>query len=129
MKRTYLSNQTWAPDVVPTHHLNILWAIVWMYHNRTGHDVDDLFGEACLKYCLCRNSWKPHKGEFTTYLYHAIPNHLRDYLNKVWGYGKTVKTSTGEIVPIMFIPYEQIEHLILAAEEEGIQITFENISV
>jgi len=109
---------SWAPNEVPHSHFLILWSIVWTYHQQTGHDPEDLFGEASLKYCLCRDRWNRKRGEFSTYLYTVIPNHLKDYLWKNWDIGKRIKLPDGTNTPLQFIPLEHVEQLLLKLEEE-----------
>lgn len=125
MKRMLLQEQNWAPDGVPNSHMLYIWSVVHQMNECTGHDIDDLFGEACLKYTLCRDNWDPSRGKFSTYIHTSLKNHLRDYLWKTWNVNR--KLSDG--VKIQFIPYERAEHLILAERARCLPTPFQTFSV
>lgn len=128
MKRMLLQDKSWVPEGVPNSHLLYLWDIAWKFHKHNGHDVEDLFSEACLKYCLCRNNWQGQRGKFSTFLYTVVTNHLRDYVYQIRGNGCKI-TVDGNPVEIQFVPYEHVEQLLIAAEEAGVDPVFENFSV
>jgi DNA-directed RNA polymerase specialized sigma subunit len=67
----------------------------WQLHTQSGHDVEDLFSEACLQYLLLRPRFNPNNGtKFTTFIWGAVRNALLNYLNKQ---SKTVLFLEGEI--------------------------------
>ncbi|MBS3776755.1 MAG: hypothetical protein KGY70_16275 [Bacteroidales bacterium] len=61
-------------------HLNLIRKIAWSFHNTTGLDWDDLFGEASLGYCEAVNSYNPGKGaKLTTWIYSCVQKKLINY--------------------------------------------------
>ena len=82
-------------ESVLTEHLKVLRKMSWQLHTQSGHDVEDLFSEACLQYLLLRPRFKPGNGvKFTTFIWKAVRNALIDYLRKQ---SKTVLFIEGEI--------------------------------
>lgn len=70
-------------DSVLTEHLKVLRKMCWQLHTQSGHDVEDLFSEACLQYLLLRPRFNPDNGvKFTTFIWNAVRNALIDYLRK-----------------------------------------------
>ena len=124
MKRMFLQDRTWTPKSVPHAHILYLWDIAHIVSNRTGHDVEDLFSEACYGYLKHRNEWNPKRGKFTTFLYLKIQQHLMYYLWKFWAVNREVKGHK-----IQFVPYEHVESLILAEAAKGQPVPFKTVSV
>ena len=64
-----------------TIQLKVLRQMAWKLHTQSGHDLEDLFSEACLQYLLLRPKFNPDKGvKFTTFIWNAVWNALIDYL-------------------------------------------------
>ena len=64
-----------------TEHLRILRQMSWKLHTLSGHDVEDLFSEACLQYLLLRTKYDPGKeAKFTTFIWRVVWHALVDYL-------------------------------------------------
>jgi hypothetical protein len=67
-------------------NVDLIRKIAWMFHDTTGIEFEELFSEAALAYCEGlengRHPYDPEKGNITTYMWHRITNHLRDYLKK-----------------------------------------------
>ena len=61
-------------------NINLIRKIAWSVHNSTGEEWDDLFQEAALAYCEALKTYDPKKGKITTYMWHCISSHLKNYL-------------------------------------------------
>jgi len=52
-------------------HLLIIRKVAWEMHQRTGHDIEDLFSEGCLAYLSRTKQFYKYrrKGKFTSFLW------------------------------------------------------------
>jgi DNA-directed RNA polymerase specialized sigma subunit len=62
--------------------LNLIHKIAWSFHKTTGIELNELFSEACLAYCLALKNYNPKKAKITTYMWNCIYNHMKTYLVK-----------------------------------------------
>jgi len=63
-------------------NLNLIRKIAWSYHHTTGVELDDLIQEASLAYIEAMRKYDPERGKISTFVWHTINNHLRNYLKK-----------------------------------------------
>ena len=61
-------------------NLNLIRKIAWSFHMTTKMEFDDLFQEAALAYCEALKNYDPTKGQISTYMWHCIHSHLKNYL-------------------------------------------------
>lgn len=67
---------------VPNDVFYLTKRIAQSYHKSTGLEFDDLYSEGLLGYCLHAHKYNPEKSKLTTFFYHIINNHLKDYVKK-----------------------------------------------
>jgi len=63
-------------------HLSLIRKITWSFHNSTGIEWDELFGEAVLCYWEAALSHNPEKAKLTTWTTTCITNRLRTFCKK-----------------------------------------------
>ena len=61
-------------------NLNLIRKIALSFSATTGIDFDDLCQEAALAYLQAMKSYNPEKGKISTYVWHCINNHLKNYV-------------------------------------------------
>lgn len=57
-------------------HLNLLNALAWKYHRRSGVDLEELQAEARLAYYEAMELYQPGRASVTTWLYGCVRSHL-----------------------------------------------------
>jgi len=63
-------------------NINLIRKIAWSFHTTTNMECDDLFQEAALAYCEALKSYDPKRGKISTYMWHCIASHLKNYLKE-----------------------------------------------
>lgn len=63
-------------------NIDLIRKIAWSFHRTTGLEWDDLFQEAALAYCEGLKRYTPEHGKITTFMWHTITTHLKNYLRK-----------------------------------------------
>lgn len=63
-------------------NINLIRKIAWSFHLTTGLEWDDLFQEAALAYCEALKNYDSDRGQMTTYMWHCITSHLKNYLKE-----------------------------------------------
>jgi RNA polymerase sigma factor (sigma-70 family) len=61
-------------------NLNLIKKIAMSFSLTTGIDFDDLCQEASLAYLEAMKTYNPDKGKISTYVWHCIHNHLKNYI-------------------------------------------------
>jgi len=61
-------------------NLNLIRKIAMSFSVTTGIDFDDLCQEASLAYLEAMKTYDPDKGKISTYVWHCIHNHLKNYV-------------------------------------------------
>jgi hypothetical protein len=57
----------------------MLAKLAWSYHRSTGHEFEELFGEACFAYARMKKYYDSGQSSFSTALYVAVSNRLATY--------------------------------------------------
>jgi RNA polymerase sigma factor (sigma-70 family) len=63
-------------------NIDLIRKIAWYFHKRTGIDWDDLFQEAALIYLEKLEDYDPSKGKLSTYMWHVISSHLKNFIKR-----------------------------------------------
>jgi len=58
----------------------LLKKIAWSFSTSTGVEFDDLFQEAALAYLEAMKTFDPNKAKFSTYVWHCVSSHLKNYV-------------------------------------------------
>lgn len=61
----------------------LIYKIAWTYHRKTGIDFEELVSEGNIAFCNAKKHFNPDKDiKFCTYLYIAIKNTMKDFIEK-----------------------------------------------
>ena len=61
-------------------NINLIRKIAWSFHTTTGHSWDDLFQEGMIAYLKAIKTHDPKRGALSTYVWHCVESHLKNYL-------------------------------------------------
>lgn len=94
-------------------NLNLIRALAWKFHKRTGIDIEELTAEASLAYCEAITAYHPDKGcKLSSYAWLVIRNHLinvckrEDRTKKLF-----VQNENPEMIPDTDVPEDFVEYI------------------
>jgi hypothetical protein len=62
--------------------LNLIRKVAWSFHRTTRIDFDELVQEAALAYYASSQRYDKSKGSYSTFIWWAITNHLKNFVKK-----------------------------------------------
>lgn len=69
---------------------DIVGRIARSFSRTTGLEYDDLYSEGLYAYCINARRYDPKSGAVTTFFYHVINNHMKNYVKKLNKHNKNI---------------------------------------
>lgn len=77
---------------------NLLKKLAWSFSTSTGVEFDDLFQEAYIAYHEAMKSFDPKKAKLSTYVWHCVSSHLKNYVRLEKPYLEMEPLETPEVL-------------------------------